>query len=115
MREHEPRHAVGERRLADAGRTADQKCMGHAAAAIGREQACFRLGMAKQKLGRARMARLVVVLVAAHEATSSNIKGAVAGSRRRLTVFQIRLLTLCFSPLASMTTQRSGSCAATKR
>ena len=32
MREHEARHAIGERRLADAGRAADQPGMRHAAA-----------------------------------------------------------------------------------
>ena len=35
MREHEARHAIGERRLADAGRAADQPGMRDAAAAIG--------------------------------------------------------------------------------
>ena len=38
MGEHEARHAVGERRLADAGRTRDQPGMREASAAIGVEQ-----------------------------------------------------------------------------
>ena len=41
MREHEARHAVGERRLADAARPADQPGMRHAAGAIGFEERLF--------------------------------------------------------------------------
>ncbi len=55
MGEHEPRHAVGERRLADAARAADQPGMRHASAAIGVEQRLLGLGMAEEDGGLARM------------------------------------------------------------
>ena len=48
MREHEARHAIGERRLADAGRAADQPGVRDAAAFIGIEQRLFGLGVAEQ-------------------------------------------------------------------
>ena len=57
MREHEPRHAVGKRRFADALRPRDQKGMRHAAGAIGGQQRRFGERVAEQRAGRARMRR----------------------------------------------------------
>jgi hypothetical protein len=49
--EHEPRHAIGQCRLADTLRAADQPGMRNAPAAIGVQQRRLRLAMAEQ-LGR---------------------------------------------------------------
>ena len=51
IREHEAGHAIGQRRLADALRTADQPGMRNAPAAIGIEQCHLGLAMAEQ-IGR---------------------------------------------------------------
>src|SRR5262245_18305827 len=115
MGEHETRHPVGQRRLADAGRSADQPGVGDAAAAIGLEQGVLGLRVAEQDGGFARMRRLEVVIVfrvdlaGAHEATSSIASGAVPGSSRSLTTFQIFSATAARSAVASISTQRSGS------
>ena len=55
MREHETRHAIGERRLADAGRAADQPGVWHAAAAVGSSSACSASRVAEQHRRLARM------------------------------------------------------------
>src|SRR5690349_18744042 len=95
MGEHEARHPVGERRLADAGRPADQPGVVDAAAAVGFEQCLLGVGVAEEDGGLARMWRLEIVvgirvgIVGAHDATSSSAIGAVAGSSRSLTTFQI--------------------------
>ena len=70
--QHEARHPVSERRLADAVRPADQPGVRDAAAAIGIEQRLLGLGMAEQHGGLARMRRLGIIsrFVGAHEATS---------------------------------------------
>ena len=68
MREHEARHAIGQRRLADALRAADQPGMRNAPAAIGIEQRRLGLAMAEQ-IGRfARMPdrRFLLGLARAH-------------------------------------------------
>ncbi len=47
MGEHETRHAIGQRRLADALRADDQEGVRHAAAAIGGKQRRLGGGMAE--------------------------------------------------------------------
>ena len=59
MRQHEPRHAVRQRRLADAGFAADQPGVRHALAAIGGEQLLLGFAMAEQHRGFARIANTV--------------------------------------------------------
>ena len=54
MRQHEARHPIGQRRLADAALAADQPGMRHAPAAIGVEQRLLGLGMAEQVAASAR-------------------------------------------------------------
>ena len=118
MREHEPRHPVGERRLADAGRPADQPGMRHAARAIGVEQRLLGLGVTDEFAGLARMWKLVLVVArvgSRHDATSSSATGAVAGSSRLLTTVQIWSATSMRVPLASISTQRFGSLMASMR
>ncbi len=58
MGQHEPRHAVGERRLADAGGSAEQPRMGDAAAAVIRKQRLLGLDVPVEHMGRARMRNL---------------------------------------------------------
>ena len=67
MREHKARHPVGERRLADAARPADQPGMRHAAAAIGIEERVLGFDMAVEREGLARMRDCAVVRT--HEAS----------------------------------------------
>src|SRR5215475_4780974 len=83
MREHEARHAVGERRFADAGRAADQPRMRDAAAAVGLEERTLGRGMAEPGSRVARMRRLGLVVPGAprrvHEAMSAITRDASAG------------------------------------
>ena len=118
MREHEPRHPVGQRRLADAGRAADQPGMRHASRAIGVEHRLLGLGVTDERAGLARMWKLVLVVARGgrrHDATPSSATGAVAGSSRLLTTFQIWSATSGRVPLASISTQRFGSIRASMR
>jgi hypothetical protein len=55
MREHEARHPIGQRRLADALRAADQPGMRNTSAAVGIEQCLLGLAMPEQRGGFARM------------------------------------------------------------
>src|ERR1700741_1550275 len=55
MRQHKARHAIGERRLADALRATEQPGMRNASAAIGVEQRRLRLAVAEKLGGFARM------------------------------------------------------------
>ena len=55
MGEHEPRHPIGQRRLADTLRPADQPGMRNAPAAIGVQQGHLGIAMAEQRRGFARM------------------------------------------------------------
>ena len=57
MGEHEARHAVGERRLADALAADDQESVRNAPAAVGGEERTLCTSMAEQRSGRARMRR----------------------------------------------------------
>src|SRR6185437_672159 len=87
MGEHKARHAVGQRRLADALRADDEKGMRHAIAAIGSQHALFGDVVAKQRGRRARMRRRVLVLfgLPAHEAklVSRNSAVPLMGSNSR--------------------------------
>src|SRR5690242_16637496 len=66
--EHETRHPVGERRLADALRSPEQPGMRDATAAIGIEQRRLSLAMPEQRSGFARMPdrNLLLDLARAH-------------------------------------------------
>ena len=57
MREHEPRHPIGQRRLADAGRPPDQPGMRNPPAAIGIQQSQLGVAMPEQRGRLARMNR----------------------------------------------------------
>ena len=89
MGEHEARHAIGQRRLADAGRPADQPGMRQAPAAIGLEQRPLGLGVAEQYGGlravtaarRSSSASAAAALTMPRPRAST---GAVAGSSRLL-------------------------------
>ena len=116
MRENEARHPIGERRLADAGGTAEQPGMRKAPAAIGVEQRLLRVAVAMESGGFTRVRRLGLLgVVIAHEATLSSATGAVAGSKRSCTTFQIRSATAGLGSVASINTQRSGSLSAITR
>src|SRR6478672_11034006 len=68
MREHEPRHSIGQRRLADALRPADQPGMRNAPAAVGIQQCGFGFAMPCQDAGLSRMdgCNLLLNLTGAH-------------------------------------------------
>ena len=112
MREHETRHAIGQRRLADTGRSTDQPGVWHAGAAIGIQQRLVGLLMAEPVRRLARMRYREVVAILTHEATSSRVTGAVAGSSRLATVSQMRAAVAAGVSRPSITTQRSGSASA---
>jgi hypothetical protein len=83
MRQYEARHAIGERRLADARRPADQPGVGHAAGAIRVEHHLLGLGVTDEFAHLARVCKLIVARVGRHhEARPSSVTGAVAGSSR---------------------------------
>ena len=124
MRQHEARHAVSQRRLADALRSGDQKRMRHAAGTISGEQASLGVLLTKQHGGRPRRRRFVdLVFVGrarAHDAPTSLRRrspwtGKVMGLSRAPTAFQIFRATTSFGSPATMTTQRPGSAAAMAR
>ncbi len=112
MREHEARHAIRKRRLADAARAADQPRMRHASAAIGVEKRLLGFRLAVERNGFARM-RDVALL--AHDATSCTISGASPGLSRVFTADQTNSLTVAASAPALITTQRFGSRSANSR
>ena len=127
MGEDKACHPIGKRRLADAGSAADQPGMRQAPAAIGREQRLLRLGVTVEHGGFARVRRcgipvrpaagprVNVGLVDAHVAMLSNAIGAVAGSSRSWTTFQMRSATAGRGSVASINTQRCGSPSAIAR
>src|SRR5262245_2568819 len=117
MRQNEACHAIGQGRLADAGRAAQDPGVRHAAGAIGVEQRLLGLAVAEECGGLARMERRVALLVfaAAHDRALSMITGADAGWSRRLTSAQMASLTGSALTRASMSTQRSGSRSASSR
>ncbi len=83
MRQHKPRHAVGQRGLADAWLAADQPRVRHAGAAIGRQELVFGFDMTeeRERLARMRQVGFRAGRTYGHH-TSSNAAGAVAGSNR---------------------------------
>ena len=122
MGEHEAGHAVGERRLADALGPDDQKGMRHAAAAIGGQQCRF--GAARGRTGPRSRADAALRLLLLRSACGAHAYGSraklvgvrdmlapTAGSSLQFTTAQICLATSSLMRrLASITTQRSGSC-----
>ena len=108
--EHEAGHAIGQRRLADALRTADQPGMRNAPAAIGIEQCRLGLAVAEQ-LGRfAGMPdrHFLLGLACAHTVPA----GLGTANTRSRSAVQTRAATVSASALASISTQRCGSSAA---
>ena len=118
MGEHEARHAIGQRRLADALRTADQPGMRNASAAVGSQQRGLSLAMPEQSGGFARMwdnnLRLGAFdLASAHEVAAT--LPALLVKKRSRSVIQILVATALGSGVASISTQRSGLAAAISR
>src|SRR4051794_30570055 len=108
MRKHVARHAVSERRLADAARAADQPGMRHAPRAIRVEKTLLGLGMSVK---RKRLPRMRDFRVVAHEAATSG----AAGLSRAVTAAQTNSATVPGSAPALITTQRFGSRSASSR
>ena len=112
MREHEPRHSVGQRRLADALRAPDQPGMRNTPAAIGLQQC--RLGFAMpEKCGR--LARMGdgdprFDLTGAH-AELATLPAPAVKKRSRKAAHTLAATVLA-SVLASINTHRCGSSAA---
>ena len=106
--EHELRHAVGQRRLADALRAADQPGMRNLAALVGTQQRrlCRRMAVEPRGLARRRHHGVALGLARAHART---VWLASLLSRRSCTTAQIRAATVSASALASISTQRCGS------
>src|SRR6185312_3878424 len=115
MGQHEARHAIGERRLADALLSPDQPGMGNAPAAIGIEQCRLRLAMPEQDGGLARMRHrdLGFDLARAHAGAAKLLAGFVKKRSRKAA--QTCAATVFTSALASISTQRPGSDAAISR
>ena len=112
MREHEPRHPIGQRRLADALRAADQPGMRNTPAAIGVQQRRLGLAMPEQRGGLARMrdGDLRFDLTGAH-AELAALPAAAVKKRSRKAAHTLAA-TVSASALASISTQRCGSAAA---
>jgi len=118
MREHETRHAIGQRRLADAGRSADQPGMRHAPAAVGVQHLLLGVGVAMEREDVARVRRfnrLAVARARAHDAACAKLCRALPGSSLCCTIVQISSATRSFERTASISTQRSGACSAAAR
>src|SRR5262249_21032835 len=116
--EDEAGHAIGERRLADAGRPPDQPGVGEARAPIGGEQRALRFGVAVEDGGLARGRRFDAVgfvVGLAHDAAPAGRLDPRAKWRRSVTVFQRRSAAGGFGSGASIATQRAGSAATTWR
>ena len=114
MGEHEARHAIGQRCLADALRAADQPGMRDPPALVGGKQRSLRLAVSEQHGSLARMGRrdLGLGLSRAH-AVEATLAGAV--KKRSRSAVQTAAATVLASPLASISTQRAGSAAAISR
>src|SRR5262245_39993204 len=105
-----PCRAIGQRCLANAGRSAEQPGMRKPAASIRVEQHTFGFPVTVERGSRTRSFRLDIRgLFFAHEARPASANGAVAGESRSFTVFQIRSATASFRPVASIIMQRPGS------
>src|SRR5665213_1665568 len=110
MSEHETCHAIGQRRLADARRSADQPGMGNAAAFVSIEQRALGIVVTEQHVGFARAQDFPVGIVVTHGVVVSARRGC--GLRRSTTVSHIRPDTMSRGARPSMTTQRLGSLSA---
>ena len=115
MAQHKSRHAIGQCRLADALRAADQPGVRNPAALVGIEQRGLFLPVPKQHGRFARMGRgnLGLGLTWAH-AVVARLSAGAAKKRSRSAV-QTLAATALASPLASIRTQRCGSVAAISR
>src|SRR5580704_11363977 len=115
MSEHEASHAVSQRRLADALRTADQPGMRNAPTPIGAQERGFRLAMSEQRRGLARMRHgdLRFDLARAHAEVATLAAGTAKKRSRR--AVQTWAATVSGLASASTSTQRSGSAAAISR
>src|SRR5579864_9472361 len=109
--QHEARHPISERSLADALRSADQPGVRNATAPVGIEQRCLRFVMTEQLKVLARMRdRKLVVGPCAHAGLAALSALAVKSrSRKADHTFAATLLASC---VASIRTHRSGSLAA---
>src|SRR5579859_1213201 len=114
MAQHEARHAIGQGRLADALRAADQPRMRNPSAFVGGKQRGFGLAVTEQHGGPAGMRRgdLGFRLFRTHA-----LEAAVAGlaKKRSRSAVQTLAATVLASGVASMSTQRWGSIAASSR
>src|SRR5262249_10807778 len=115
MGEDEARHAIGERRLADAGRPADQPGVRETRAPIGREQRALRLRMAVEDGGLAwerRVGAPGLLVGVVPNAAPPGTPRTRAPTGRSVMVFQMRSATMGFGSVASIATQRPGSAVA---
>ena len=112
MCQHEPRHAIGQRRLADTLRASDQPGMRNAAAAVGIQQCRFGFAVPCQDAGLTRMngCKLRFELTGAHAEVA--ILSAPAVKKRSRNTAHILAATVLASAFASINTHRSGSAAA---
>src|SRR5262249_52419900 len=118
MSRDETRHAIGDRCLADAGRTPDQPGMREPRASIGGKQRALRLGVAIENGRLARVQRFDAVgfvVAVAHDAAAAGKLDTRVESSRSVTVFQMRSATAAFGSVASIATQRPGSAATISR
>src|SRR5207248_11155823 len=110
MSEHEARHAIGQCRLADTLRAADQPGMRNAPATISIEQGRLALAMPEEIGGLARMLdrNFLFDLAGAH----ADGVGLVVAKTSSRNAVHTRAATVSGSALASISTQRRGSSAA---
>src|SRR5262245_39437138 len=108
MGQHETRHAIRQRGLADTALAADQPGVRNPSGAVGVEQCLLGVGVAEQHCRLARRGYGAVASILRHiqTAASSNSMGAVAGSRRLATTRQICSATSSLAMVASISTQR---------
>src|SRR5258708_6680661 len=112
MREHEPRHPVCQRRLADACRTPDQPGMRNPPATVGIEQCRLGVAMPGQYAGFARMngCKLRFELAGVHAEVATLPASAV--KKRSRNAAHTFAATVLASAFASINTHRCGSAAA---
>src|SRR5512142_2358344 len=112
MREHEPRHPIGQRRLADPGRSPDQPGMRNAAAAIGVQQSELGIAMSEQRNRLARVNRRYLVFDMARAHAEVARLPVLAAKKRSRKAAHMLAATIPGSGVASINTQRCGSPAA---
>src|SRR6476646_1498561 len=112
MCQHEARHSIGKRRLADALRTPDQPGMRNTSAAVGIQQRHLGFAMPCQCAGFAGMnGRKLRFDVAGAHAEVTTLSAPAAKKRSRNTAHTLAA-TASASALASIKTHRCGSAAA---